>query len=338
MPVLVLLDACVLLPYQLCDLVLRPAEADMYRPLWSADILDEVERNLVDSFGKTPHQAHRRVQQMQTAFPDAAVEDYADLIAVMTTHPKDRHVAAAAVRGCAAVIVTANLKDFPPPALDRYGIDVLHPDRFLQDQLDLDPQRTLTCLLEQRTAYTKPHLTTTEFYRTLRVTVPKFAQLAEALDHREALAVAPVLPVEIVDDDAALEAFFPDGDPDPTTPRGVAYLWWTALLGLPEYRTALERLSWNPAVWGDYSGIVDLLDGWDMMQNATYSDDAPDKLAYVRFMRSTGRSVRAFDDFPLDDVQILTVVHCADGWWRVWGISSNYQPTAQDVFTEPASG
>ena len=224
MPVPALLDACVLLPYQLCDLLLRLAEADLYRPLWSADILDEVERNLVGSFGKSPHQARRRIQQMETAFPQATVEDYANLTAVMTTHPKDQHVAAAAVRGGAAVIVTANLKDFPPPALDPYGIDVLHPDRFLQDQLALDPQRTLTCLLEQRTAYTSPHLTTTDFYRTLRVTVPTFAQLAEALDHREASAVAPVLPVESVDDDAADEAFLPSGDPDPTTPRGAACL------------------------------------------------------------------------------------------------------------------
>jgi len=42
-----LLDACVLLPYQLCDLLLRLAEAEMYRPLWSAEILDEVRRNLL---------------------------------------------------------------------------------------------------------------------------------------------------------------------------------------------------------------------------------------------------------------------------------------------------
>lgn len=338
MPVVALLDACVLLPYQLCDLLLRLAEAGMYRPLWSADILDEVQRNLVSSFGQTPQQAHRRVQQMQAAFPYAAVEDYTDLTPVMTNHPKDRHVTAAAVRGGAAVIVTANLKDFPPPALERHDIGVQHPDHFLQDQLDLDPERTLTCLLEQWTAYTKPHLTRTEFYRTLRVTVPEFVKLAEAWDHRASFAVSPVLPVEIVSDDAAHEAFFSGEDPDPTTARGAAYLWWTALLGLPDYRPALEKLSCDPAAWGDYSQVVGLLDGWDMVQNVTYSADAPERLAYVRFMPSTGRSMRAFGDFPLDEVQILTVALCADGWWRVWGVSSNHQPPAEDVFVEPAGG
>lgn len=39
----VLLDACVLLPYQLCDLLLRLAEDDLYEPLWSEEILDEVD-------------------------------------------------------------------------------------------------------------------------------------------------------------------------------------------------------------------------------------------------------------------------------------------------------
>lgn len=34
-----LLDACVLLPYHLCDILLRLAEKGTYRVLWSAEIL-----------------------------------------------------------------------------------------------------------------------------------------------------------------------------------------------------------------------------------------------------------------------------------------------------------
>lgn len=82
-----LLDACVLLPYQLCDLLLRLAEADMYRPLWSEEILAEVERNLATAFAKTPQQAHRRVAQMRTAFPVATVRRYEQLTSTMTNHP-----------------------------------------------------------------------------------------------------------------------------------------------------------------------------------------------------------------------------------------------------------
>jgi hypothetical protein len=41
----VLLDACVRIPYQLANLLLRLADAEMYEPLWSEEILAEVERN-----------------------------------------------------------------------------------------------------------------------------------------------------------------------------------------------------------------------------------------------------------------------------------------------------
>jgi predicted nucleic acid-binding protein len=340
----VLLDACVLLPYQLCDLLLRLAETDMYRPLWSNEILDEVERNLVTSFGKTPQQARRRVNQMRTAFPLADVDNYENLMPAMTNHPKDRHVLAAAVRGGAAVIVTANLRDFPPTALSRYEIEAIHPDEFLQDQLDLDPRRTRRCLTEQRAAYTRPGLSIAEFYRTLRLTVPVFADQTEALEDGQPaqgsylppddLSDGPPtpLPLEIVSDNDAHNAFFPEGaEPDPTTPLGSAYLWWSALLNLDKYRVAIEDLSYNPADWGDYTSVAAELDGWSMMQNVLYCEDAPAQIVYVKFMPDTGWSMRAFDEAPLEVAQILTLVNCPDSWWRVWGISKNYFPSANRV-------
>lgn len=97
----VLLDACVLLPYELADLLLRLADAEIYEPLWSEEILAEVERNLVEKFSVPPEKASRRLARMRSAFPNAVVEDYESLMPAMTNHPKDRHVAAAAVRGVA---------------------------------------------------------------------------------------------------------------------------------------------------------------------------------------------------------------------------------------------
>jgi predicted nucleic acid-binding protein len=108
----VLLDACALLPYQLANLLLRLADAEMYEPLWSEEILAEVERNLVEKFNVPPEKASRRLARMRSAFPNAVVDSYEELVPVMTNHPKDRHVAAAAVRAGAALIVTANLRDF----------------------------------------------------------------------------------------------------------------------------------------------------------------------------------------------------------------------------------
>lgn len=54
----VILDACVLVPYQLADLLLRLADAELYDPLWSEAILDEVQRNLVTTFGVPSEKEH----------------------------------------------------------------------------------------------------------------------------------------------------------------------------------------------------------------------------------------------------------------------------------------
>jgi predicted nucleic acid-binding protein len=178
-----LLDACVLIPIRLTDLLLRLAEAGTYRLLWSHDVLDEVERNL-PKVGVDPDKARTRVQQMRDAFPDALVTDYGALIPAMTNHQKDRHVLAAAVRADAAVIVTANIKDFPPPALQPYDIDAVHPDDFLLDQLDLYPAQTMRCIREQVADCQNPAITTDHLLGTLGKTVPRFAdQVREQLNH-----------------------------------------------------------------------------------------------------------------------------------------------------------
>jgi predicted nucleic acid-binding protein len=334
----VLFDACVLLPYQLCDLLLRLAEKEMYRPLWSEQILQEVERNLIKSFGTTEQQAHRRVDQMRAAFPLASVANYENLVPAMTNHPKDRHVLAAAVKGGAALIVTANLKDFPAEALSPYGIEAVHPDEFLQDQLDLDSECTKECIAEQRAAYKKPKLTAAEFYESLRVTVPGFADQAKALEGagqdaiRHPLPPDVPLPLEIVSDEDAHDAFFPNGEgPDPTTPLGAAVLWWRALMDLDQYRTAIENLSYNPGDWGDYRQAAAELDDWALMQNIVPCEGDPDTIAYARFMNGAKQSMRAFAEAPLWDVQVLTLVRCPDGWWRIWGLSRNYFPSAARV-------
>ena len=89
--------------------------------------MDEVERNLTGKFNLSPEKASRRLNHMRSAFPNAVVKDYEDLIPAMTNDPKDRHVAAAAVRGGAALIVTANIRDFPPESLEQYDIEAVHP-------------------------------------------------------------------------------------------------------------------------------------------------------------------------------------------------------------------
>jgi predicted nucleic acid-binding protein len=140
-----LLDTCVLVPAYLCDTLLSLAEDGAYRPLWSKDILCELRRNLI-KLGIAEDRAGSRIAQMQRFFIDADVAGYEDLIEGMPNDPKDRHVLAAAIRGGAETVVTANLSDFAPEALMRFEIEAVHPDDFLLDQLDLFPRLVIEAI------------------------------------------------------------------------------------------------------------------------------------------------------------------------------------------------
>lgn len=181
MPFPALLDANVLIPLNVADLLLRLAEQETYRPLWSADLMDEVERNLVARIGLSPAQAARRVATMQTVFPDAMVTGYEPLVPAMTNDPKDRHVLAAAVRADAAVIVTTNLKDFPQASLAPYALSVVSPDDFLLDQLELYPGQTLACLQQMASARTRPPVIVPELLGRFAEIAPRFAEQVRAL-------------------------------------------------------------------------------------------------------------------------------------------------------------
>jgi hypothetical protein len=172
------LDTCVLYPQYLCDTLLTQADAQIYRPLWSKGVLEELGRVLEREAGLAPEQVNHRLTEMRRAFPDAEVGGYEHLIDGMTNHSKDRHVLAAAVRANVEVLVTANLKDFPDHALKPFDITAVHPDDFLLDQLDLYPAVVLSCLEDQVNRYIAlgGPVSIEELMRPLeRAGVPRFA-------------------------------------------------------------------------------------------------------------------------------------------------------------------
>ncbi len=294
----VVLDACVLVPYQLADLLLRIADAELFEPLWSDELLSEVERNIV-KLGVEPGKAARRIAQMASAFPNATVAGFEDLLSAMTNEPKDRHVAAAAVRGGAALIVTANTRDFPPEAMAHYDIEVVHPDEFLQDQLDLAEATVVTCLQRHRAAYTRPQFTITEYYLGLARTVPTFARAAMQAELRQAgHQPGDPLPMEMRSGDEALEAFFPGGEPAPQEPLGAAFIWWEALRGRTEFLDVLHALTFDPPLWGDYNQAEKILRDHGMMQ---FVERCPgdDDIAYVKFMPNVEHAGVAFAAMPI---------------------------------------
>ncbi len=176
-----LLDACVLVPITLTDTLLRLAEAGLYRPLWSDAILNEMVTALETIHPDlTDGRARRRAEVMASAFEDACVTGWEPLLEGLDLpDPDDRHVVAAAQRGRADVIVTANLSDFPRSILDAFDIEVQSPDDFLQNQLDLDPRTTMQVLQEQVNATRRPAITIETLLQQLaRSGVPRFADAA----------------------------------------------------------------------------------------------------------------------------------------------------------------
>lgn len=171
----VVLDTCVLYPAHLRDTLLRLAERGLYRPLWSADILEELRRNLA-KLGIGLAVVNGLLDQMAAAFPDAEVTGYKALVDVMTCDRKDRHVLAAAVRADAAAIVTFNIKDFPPDSVEPFELDVIHPDAFLLDELDLAPGAVLDELAQQAAANRRAPKTIPQLLDALeRAGAPAFA-------------------------------------------------------------------------------------------------------------------------------------------------------------------
>jgi len=151
----VLLDACVLAPMPLCDLLLRLAEEPaFYRPLWSEQILHETGEVLVNKLHRTSGQRDRRLAMMREHFPEANVEVPPELIDAVTCipDPKDRHVMAAAITGHANAIVTLNNRDFPVECLKQYDIKHQTPDEFLVHQFHLNPELVLEKIDAQATA------------------------------------------------------------------------------------------------------------------------------------------------------------------------------------------
>ncbi|WP_374314101.1 putative toxin-antitoxin system toxin component, PIN family [Microbacterium sp.] len=173
-----LLDTNVLYGALLNDFVLELADRGLFRPLWSADILQELRKNLVEA-GENASLIEKRISTMTAYFPDAMVDGYDSLIPTMTCDPKDRHVLAAAVRGGAEVLVTFNLKDFPDVSTAPFDVEVVHPDDFLLDQIDLYHAPTLRALVELVEGYDSPAMTLDDYLLVLaRAGVPKFADSA----------------------------------------------------------------------------------------------------------------------------------------------------------------
>lgn len=137
----VLIDACVLYPTVLRQIILGVAARGRFVPLWSARILEEWARAAARLGPEQELVARGEIAALKARWPEAETTvDPATEARLWLPDPADVHVLAAAVDGGADTLLTLNLRDFPKPALDAEAILLRHPDTFLLDALHDDPE------------------------------------------------------------------------------------------------------------------------------------------------------------------------------------------------------
>jgi hypothetical protein len=177
---LVVLDACVLANFSLCDTLLRLAEAPpLYEPRWWAEVMAETVRTLESKLGWPAVLTSYFQSELLSHFGDAWVTGHGPLISRMANHENDRHVLAAAVSCGASIIVTLNLRHFRKEHLEPWGVLALHPASFLSALYHQEPAFVMTKLREQAADRSR---SLPQLLKILGRTVPGFVKLITSIE------------------------------------------------------------------------------------------------------------------------------------------------------------
>jgi predicted nucleic acid-binding protein len=128
----VALDACVIFPTVLREILLGVAQLGLYEPVWSERILQEWVRATHKLGPLAKIQAEAEARLMQARFPRAMQRAFKEIEAgLLLPDPDDVHVLATAIGGHADALITFNAVDFPRHVLATHGIARRDPDGFL---------------------------------------------------------------------------------------------------------------------------------------------------------------------------------------------------------------
>jgi hypothetical protein len=203
---LVVLDTCVLLKARVSDVLMDLRAEGVFSAHWTENIADEFLRSLQAIYKLPQDRAVNRLRAMQARCPEWEVHmSRADFDAVPAkVHPKDRHVAAAALalRHAAdkdteadepgqrydVVLLTDNIRDFDKRLMGRAGVRVLGPGAFLDEAYNAESDATTRAVMQAVKDLKKPPYTLAELLFVLR------EQGARTLVSRmsKALGVVPV--------------------------------------------------------------------------------------------------------------------------------------------------
>ncbi|MEY4529718.1 MAG: hypothetical protein RLZZ156_439 [Deinococcota bacterium] len=175
--IIAVLDANVLYPTTLRDLLIWLAVSETFDAHWTAEITQEWVRNLLkDRSDINAARLERTLLLMENALPDAKITDYKQHLQGLNLPDKnDCHVLAAAIEINASVVVTQNLRDFPAIILESHGIVGLHPDDFICALKEVNRFAVLKAIAGQRANFKNPPLTLDAYLKRLSSQgLPKF--------------------------------------------------------------------------------------------------------------------------------------------------------------------
>jgi predicted nucleic acid-binding protein len=180
----VVLDACVLYPAPLRDLLLHNAFVGLFLPYWSPEIQGEWKRNLLKKRPDiAPANLDKTIQAMNSAFPFSNILVGKPPNEQFTLPDRqDIHVVATALACEAREIITFNLKDFPLVALKPYNLRAVHPDDFMVTLIKKQPEEVVSAFKNQVDSLRNPPRSQFEVLETLKKNnLPKFVSILERI-------------------------------------------------------------------------------------------------------------------------------------------------------------
>lgn len=151
------------------DLLIRLAIAGLCDLKWSARVQAEWTRNLAAARPELAPALGRTRALMEQALPRALVSEGPPLPPhVRLPDPQDHHVLAAALHAGAGVLLTFNLRDFPPEVCGPLSIRVEHPDAWLPPVLRQDQALSLSVLRRMLAALHSPPMDLPDLAGSLR--------------------------------------------------------------------------------------------------------------------------------------------------------------------------
>ena len=140
-PTKAVLDACVLYPTILREILQGAAEAGLYQPVFSERILREWVLATAKLGPLAPVNAEGEAASLRAAFPRGLVREHSEIeTRLILPDPNDRHVLATAIASGADAIITFNAQDFPGHILAAEHVTRRDPDGFLWELHSRHPE------------------------------------------------------------------------------------------------------------------------------------------------------------------------------------------------------